>query len=140
MGTDVARFDPSAVQDRVKARVKEAFVDLIDDEAWTELVRTEMKRFFEGYSRRRYAGDQDPAWVPSELQTVVREVMREHFTELVKQQLQSDGWRNWWDENGKARLGQHLQRELVAAAPEMFAKVVEGMVSGVVANMSVVRL
>ena len=56
MTTEVAKFDATEALKSVKERIKDAFVSLIPDEQWNEMVKKEVDSFFEikedGYGQR----------------------------------------------------------------------------------------
>jgi hypothetical protein len=107
----------AGVQDKVRERIQEAFMDLIPPEAWEQMVKTELEQF-----------------TKTALPGLVRDAAKARLQELLKDEFGKAAWAERW---GGGSMGPQCSEMLAAvlreAAPDlvtaMFGSVVQQMVN-----------
>lgn len=107
----------ASIQDKVKARIQDTFMDLLPDEMFHGLVQTELDRF-----------------TKVELPKLVQELARDRLKELILAEFKKPEWAETWDGNhNKASvLVSTIVKEL---APELVVAMFGNMVQSTVNNM-----
>ncbi len=128
------QYDPSRLMDSVRDRIKAEFVGLIPEDAWKEMVKAEVDKFFEmqhdnGYGNRTA--------LPSAFRRVVWEELGTATKAKMKEFLASEEWTGKWDPQGNGNLlASEAVRKLVAEkSGEILANVLGGAIQGVIQNM-----
>lgn len=94
MSEEVKKFDAADAMKSVKERIKEAFVSLIPDDQWNEMVEKEINAYFE----RKELKYDTRGWA-SNFTKDVHSVLSEEVKKRVKEYLNSN-FSNTWHENG----------------------------------------
>jgi len=96
MENEVQKFDAEDAMKQIKDKIKSAFVEMIPDEQWNAMVKTEIDNYFkvdyrDGYrnSIRFSTFQQD---VHSELEILVKEKVKEHLTTYFAPAYNSKGY------------------------------------------------
>lgn len=102
MATEVAAM--ASIQDRVRDRIKEAFVDLIPAEMWEQMVKAEIEAF-----------------TKKELPELVRHEAREAIKSMLAEEFKKPGWQARWDDG--QRPSEFVTKILADTAPNFVAAV-----------------
>ena len=94
METELEKFDVNQAMQSVKEKIKDAFVSLIPDERWNEMVEKEINSYFRyrdaGYGHRGQT---------SSFTEDVHQVLTQEVQQRVKEYLQSN-FQTTWTDNG----------------------------------------
>jgi hypothetical protein len=127
--TELQRFDPSALMDGVRQRIKATFVSLIPDEHWEQLCQKEVDSFFR--EKDRY--DHNDRTYHSEFQGVCKEVLTEICKEKIKLFLTEYDATVWTNDGMQA--SEKLKEMIIKMAPEIFAATFANMFQNAVSQM-----
>lgn len=83
------------VKERIAARIKASFVELMPEEAWTKMVETEIARF----SKVQDRGCRDTRSF-SDLQGIIREILEERYRDMLKAELVKPQYLGYFEEPG----------------------------------------
>lgn len=134
---EVTKFDPSTLMDGVKAKIKSAFVELMPEEAWINLVKGEQDKFF--HKRQINKGSTHyPQWesAPSEFEEMVLVLMREEckkqLTEIfAKPEFKIDKiWANnpnTSQYSNQVSVTDHMEQMIKDKMPDMFMAMMKDM-------------
>lgn len=127
MTTEIKQFDASQAMASVKERIKDAFVSLIPDEQWEQMVKKEVASYFdvktEGYQRGQSSGfTQD-----------VHRVLKEEVDKRVKGYLQSN-FTTVWDQNGVPKCDQKVEEMITKNAGKILADIIGGSIQTMLHN------
>jgi len=123
MENEVKKFDAADAMLSVKEKIKDAFVSLIPDEQWNEMVQKEIKSYFEvkeeRYDNRMYASDFTRT-VHSELTSEVKV--------RVKTYLQ-ENFNNVWYDNGVPICNAKVEEMITKNAGKILSDMIGGSIS-----------
>ena len=110
----------TAVQDKIKDRIRSEFVDLIPDEMWASMVQAVVNDFTTDKANR-YSGPAEPAPIKKMIRDEIEAICKEQIAkELRKHQASFDGV--------GARVVAEATKELIEKnAPAMLAAMQAGM-------------
>jgi hypothetical protein len=98
MENEIKKFDVNEAMKNVKDKIKDAFVNLIPDEQWNEMVKKEIDLYFqqkeERYDNRNYT---------SNFTKDVHSVLQQEVKDRTKQYLLQN-FDNVWFQNGVSYL------------------------------------
>lgn len=97
MTNSIERVTLENAADQLKAKIRSAFVELLPEEQWKEMVAAELKRFAEPTTERNYHGSTTN---PSGLSKLCHEVFTEHIKAELKALLASPEWQTVWTNQG----------------------------------------
>ena len=129
MSKDLEKFDPSALMDGVRQRIKATFVSLIPEEHWEKLCQKEVDAFFNecevnnNYNRT----------YKSEFREVCKEVLTEVSKEKIKLFIEKYESITW--ANSELQCGDNLAKLIIKLAPEIFAATFGNMFQNAVSQM-----
>jgi hypothetical protein len=127
MTTEINQFDASQAMASVKERIKDAFVSLIPDEQWEQMVKKEVASYFdvktEGYTRGQ----------SSDFTQDVHRVLKEEVDKRVKEYLQSN-FTTVWDQNGLAKCNQKVEEIITKNAGKVLADMIGGSMQTMLYN------
>ena len=116
----VAPYDPAKLMDAVRDRIKAEFVGLIPEDAWKQMVKAEVERFFKTEDVYSY-GYSDRKALPSQFQRVVWDALQEDTKARVKAFLDSPEWAGEWGENGQRKAGEAVRKIVVEKSGEILS-------------------
>jgi hypothetical protein len=116
----IVSYDPSKLMDAVRDRIKAEFVGLIPEDAWKQMVKAEVDRFFKTEDMYSY-GYSDRKALPSQFQRVVWDTLQEDTKARVKAFLESPEWSGEWDGNGQRKAGEAVKKIVVEKSGEIVA-------------------
>lgn len=123
MEKEVKKFDANDAMLSVKERIKDAFVSLIPDEQWNEMVQKEIHKYFElkeqRYDNRSHVSDFTIA-VHAELAIEVKS--------RVKTYLQ-ENFNNVWYENGVPVCNAKVEEMITKNAGKILSDMIGGSIS-----------
>jgi hypothetical protein len=127
MTTEIKQFDASQAMASVKERIKDAFVSLIPDEQWEQMVKKEVGSYFEvkteGYQRGQ----------SSDFTMDVHQVLKAEVDKRVKEYLQSN-FTTVWDQNGVAKCNQKVEEMITKNAGKILAEMIGGSIQMMLQN------
>lgn len=90
----VERWNPNQFKDKVEQRIKEAFVELIPEEAFKEMVSSAIDNFTTGrvYKAKDYHGREQEHYQASGLERIVEEILKKEVENRLREILQSPTW------------------------------------------------
>lgn len=107
----------AGVQDKVRERIQSAFMDLVPQELWQQMVEAELRDF-----------------TASRLKQLVREEAEKRARELLAEEFKKPEWASHWHATG---LGpsEAVARILEAAAPQMVTALFGGIAQSIVEGL-----
>ncbi len=128
--TQVQKFDPSALMQGVRDRIKATFVSLIPDAQWEQLTQKEIDDFFK--PRDDYRSQRD--WRSmSDFQKICFEEFEKLVREKIHEMLQEYTSSNWSDNGPK--MSEELKKLLVENSDKIFAQMLGSMFQSAVNGM-----
>jgi len=109
--------------EQLKSKIRTAFVELLPEEQWKEMVSTELKRFMaqsmksDGYNRS--------IEMPSAFSQICSEVFTEYLKVQIKNLLASTEWGVNW--NGKPQISEAISAWLTANSKALIESTVQAM-------------
>src|SRR6478609_7514861 len=127
--SEIQKFDPSTLMQGVRDRIKATFVSLIPDEQWNQMVETEMKSFFTTSVDRWGNGTK------AQFKEVLDTELARRSRETINALLDKDDFMTTYSGSGPELVTDYIRKELVANAPELFARTLERTIASVVEQM-----
>lgn len=134
MSNEIVTFDTSAYVDKLREKIKQSMLDVIPDEQWNALAKTELEKFFKP-KRVAYSGDT----TPSEFEIVVKKVVEEHTMKFVRELLTRPEWASKWDAELQApglaeQIGKLMEQHGPKILNAWIGQAFGGIVSDIVAR------
>lgn len=95
MAQEMAKLDLTQMADKLKAKIRDAFIELLPPEQFQALVEAELQRFTQAQTISGQWGHPDKT-VPSAFAAVCAEVFREHVKAELKRLLDSPEYQQTW--------------------------------------------
>ena len=112
--------------EQLKSKIRTAFVELLPEEQWKEMVTAELKRFTETTSRYdTYASKHIEQ--PSEFGKLCKEVFSEHLKAEIKALLVSKEWQGQWGNTGREQISDAIGAWLTANAKPLIESTVQAL-------------
>ena len=108
----------SDLTEKVRDRVKDIFAELIPEEAWQNLVETEIKNFREKI-----------------LPSIINEELKKMYKAKIKEELFKSDYVQKYDPNGKLVPGEQIKRMLGELAPSFVTALFEGVADNVICRI-----
>jgi len=89
MNTEVEKFDPSTIKDKIREKIQKEAFDLIPQGAWDQMVEKELSGFFREDIPKR-GGGYNSEHGPKTLREMIRDVLGEKLLATVKVELQKE--------------------------------------------------
>lgn len=125
MGNDVAPL--TAVQEKIKDRIKDEFVSLIPDEMWSQMVQAVVDDFTRGKTDRHSSSTTE-----APMKRMIREAIEEMCREKIKAELAQHV--ATWDGYGRRTVAEATEKMIREHASQMLAATQAGMTSALVDN------
>jgi hypothetical protein len=129
MGGEIEKFDPAALMQGVRDRIKATFVSLIPDAQWEQMVKKEIDEFFkagDGYSSSRD--------LRSSFQKEVNLALVDITKEKIKVMMKSYQETAW--DNNAPKINEELKKVLEVEAPKIFTSMFAQMFQSAVNGMT----
>lgn len=130
MTNAIQSFDPSALMQGVKDRVKATFVSLIPDEQWEQMISREAEEFFRTKDRYQSAHSRI-----SDFSIIVNEVLSTVARERINAFLVEYESHIWDGNSNMPRAGDLLKELMIKNAPEIFTSIFGNMMQNAINNM-----
>lgn len=128
---NVVEYDPSRLMDAVRDRIKAEFVGLIPEDAWKEMVKSEVDNFLaprhEPYNNQRE--------LPSLFQGVVLEELKTAVKAKMKEYLESKEWATQWGGQPMNTASEAVRKLVVEKSGEIMANVLGASMQAAVENL-----
>lgn len=122
MSNEVTKFDATEALKSVKERIKDAFVSLIPDEQWDEMVKKEVDTYFqvkdEGYGERGRS---------SSFTREVHACLQDEVRARVKEYLQ-ENFNSTWYENGIPICDSKVEEMITKNAGKILSDMIGGSI------------
>lgn len=122
MENEIKKFDVNEAMKNVKDKIKDAFVTLIPDEQWNEMVKKEIDSYFqkkqEGYGERGYS---------SSFSKDVHSVLQQEVKDRVKQYLNENFNATWYD-NGVPVCNAKVEEMITKNAGKILSDMIGGTI------------
>lgn len=122
MTNEVTKFDATEALKSVKERIKEAFVSLIPDDQWNEMVKKEVDTYFqvkeEGYGERGRS---------SSFTRDVHTCLQDEVRTRVKEYLQ-ENFNNVWYDNGLPVCNAKVEEMITKNAGKILSDMIGGTI------------
>lgn len=133
MANEVEKFDPSQLMEGVKTRIRATFVSLIPDDAWENMVKTEIDSWFKRTDGYNSYHTQDLK--PSHFTRVVYDVLTKEATEKIKEILNSPDFYINNTGLGRATVSEQLQQRIIEKAPDIFMALIQSSIAAAIETM-----
>lgn len=124
---DIEKVTLENAAQQLKSKIRMAFVEMIPDEQWKEMVTAELKRFM-------HMQEIPPSWsggevklVPSDFTRVCSEVFTEFVRGEIKATLSSPEWRESWSGSGRPQISEALKSWCTENAPKLIEHTVQAL-------------
>ncbi len=128
METEIKKFDANEAMQNVKDRIKDAFVSLIPDEQWNDMVKKEVDSYFtskqEGYGERGYS---------SSFTKDVHSILKQEVNVRVAQYLK-ENFSNVWYDNGVPVCNAKVEEMIVKNSGKILADMIGGTIQMALQN------
>lgn len=129
----IEKFDPAALMNGVRDRIKATFVSLIPDSEWELLIQKECELFFAPRVKEQYWNNQKDN--KSAFQLVCLEVMNEVAKEKVKEALMTFSNEVWDSCTNELKVSEKLKNLLIQHAPEIFSAMMGSSIQRIINDM-----
>jgi hypothetical protein len=128
MENEIKKFDVNEAMKNVKDKIKDAFVTLIPDEQWNEMVKKEVDSYFqvkqEGYGERGSS---------SSFTKDVHSVLGQEVKDRVKQYL-TENFNNTWSNNGILVCNAKVEEMITKNAGKILSDMIGGTIQMAMQN------
>ncbi len=126
MTNTIERVTLENAAEQLKSKIRTAFVELLPEEQWKEMVTTELKRFTEHKPAER---DGYGNWRPegSEFSKICREVFTEHIKTEIKSLLNGPEWHSAWGNDGRQQISSAIKAWLTEHSVSLIQATVQAM-------------
>jgi len=128
MENEIKKFDVNEAMKNVKDKIKDAFVTLIPDEQWNEMVKKEIDTYFKQtearYDNRQYVSD---------FTRDVHSILQQEVKEKVKQYLNENFNAVWYD-NGVPVCNAKVEEMITKNAGKILSDMIGGTIQMAMQN------
>lgn len=120
---EIKKFDVNDAMKSVKDKIKDAFVSLIPDEQWNEMVQKEIKDYF--------TDEREDSYRTSRSTKFARDV-QSILTEEVKARVRAyliDNFQTTWDQNGIPICNTKVEEFIKANSGKILSDMIGGTIS-----------
>ena len=125
----VEKFDPSALMDGVKDRIKATFISLIPDEAWEQIVKKEIDNWMT-IKKRGYRSTEEY----SDFSIVVQGELRKRAAESI-QKIIGEFEEYSWDQEGRQLVNENVKKLILENADSILLSIIGSMIQAAVNNL-----
>jgi len=131
MSNEVTKFDPASYVDKVRDKIKQSLIDVIPDDQWNVMLKTEIETFFKTKTFSHYGEQREQ---PSEFRRIVASVIEDETKKRVRDMLNSPEWSSYWD-GTKQQAGEEIARIARENGAAILAKWLEAAIGQVISNI-----
>lgn len=132
--SDLVKFDPSALANAVKDKIKLEILNVIPPEQWHQMIEGAVRSFTAPRQDTSYNGR--GATIPSELEELVYGTIRDTCKASIKSVIEGPEFMSrWMPDQGKHAAAQVIEEIAVKAGPKIIKDMMTGLVSQVLMNM-----
>ena len=129
MADNIERVTLENAADQLKQKIRMAFVELLPEEQWKEMVAAELKRFTEATSEyNHYQSKHIP--VPSAFSKICSEVFTEYLKTEIKTVLMSPDWSSGWGNNGREKISGAIKAWCTEHSQALIESTVQALAAG----------
>jgi hypothetical protein len=134
--TEVAKFDPNSYVDKVREKIKLSLIEIIPDEQWNAMLKTEIAAFFENKVEQvsAYYSSTKPRLIPSEFRQLVLGMLETETKRRVIEILATPEWSGYWD-GTRMNVGEELARLARENGAAILSKWLEAAIAQVVGGI-----
>jgi hypothetical protein len=129
MENSIQKFDANAAMNSVKEKIKDAFVSLIPDEQWKEMVQKEIDSYFVEVSESHDTRSRSSKFTKS-----VHESLSEEVKARVKAYLTGPDFNTMWLHNGVPKCSAAVEQMIAANAGKILSDMIGGHIAIAVGN------
>lgn len=138
MSSELVKFDISTLRDQISGRIKSAFVELIPEDAFKQVVQTEINAFFEDQVNPHAYGQDRLVKAP--FKKIIAEELDQRFREHIRVAMAADNWNSLgWDRHGNISpidFVKDVTRQLIPDIIEhTYGKVVQDVADSIRGNL-----
>ena len=127
MSDSIQKVTLENAAEQLKLKIRNAFVELLPEEQWKDMVETELKRFTETTTQPKYSGSFEKVEVPSQFSVICREVFGAYIKEEVSKILQSPEWREQWGSGQRGEISAEIKAWLTEHSKEIIQSTVQAL-------------
>ncbi len=134
MAEAIERVTLENAAEQLKSKIRSAFIELLPDEQWKEMVAAELKRFtqeteeFDRYQQRHVRA-------PSAFSKICTEVFTEHIKAQIKNQLASAEWQGKWGAAGNQQISEAIGSWLTTNSKALVEATVQALAGQAAQNL-----
>lgn len=128
MSNGIKKFDMNEAMKNVKDKIKDAFITLISDEQWNEMVKKEIDFYFQK-KEERY----DNRNSSSDFTKDVHSVLQQEVKDIVKQYL-NDNFNATWYDNGVPICNAKVEEMITKNAGKILSDMIGGTIQMAIQN------
>lgn len=127
---EVATFNADTLKETITEKIKKDFINMIPDDAFKNLVQTEIDWLFERTEKGSYENKRRT----SPFQEIVREELTDLFKKRITEELQKAEYMDEWN-CGKHNPGEAVKQIVKELAPDLVASLFSGLVQTTVGEI-----
>lgn len=132
--TEVAKFNPTTYVDKVRDKIKQSLIDVIPDEQWDAMLRSEIEGFFKSKVVSGGYAVGDKREQPSEFRRIVLGVLEEEVKKRTREMLSGPDWAAYWNGNNM-QAGEEIARIARENGAAILAKWLEAAIAQVISSL-----
>ncbi len=125
---EIERFDPSALMNGVRDRIKATFVSLIPDQHWGKLVQGEIDSFFskkDGYNRER----------SSDFSLLIKSELEKYVKEKIVPPIMNQYFEQEWDgEKNEVKVGKVVEDIIIKNSGQILLTIIGSAMQNAINN------
>ncbi len=115
--------------EQLKAKIRTAFVELLPEEQWKEMVAAELKRFTTPTQEKSY-GMTNAIVTPSAFSKICNDVLAEYVKTEMVALLQGPEWRGQWGQDGHEMISVAIKSWLTENSQALIESTVQALAGG----------
>lgn len=136
MATEVEKFDPGTLRDKISERIRTSFVDLIPEDAWRDMVQREINWFLTDEDRMGYGHVQEKR--PSPLRALIGQELERRWKAKLVDELNKPEYGSDWSNEGESpreAIQEIIRQSSDALMKSMFGSIVRVGVEAVKSSL-----
>ncbi len=133
MSNEVSPFNALSVADKVREKIQATFADLIPEETWKEMIRTEIKRFV---SETREYGSQKKSPLATLIEAEIEKKFRTEIGKALDAPAFGEAWNQATNSYGASAVVKTVLEQMTSEMVVMiFQRVAQDVVNAIRNNM-----